>query len=339
MYTAPSQIAERQIAYFENTQLLIMGEVEDTFAFELAKVCESVTVVTSNFLTYQALSKAEKISAHFSVTVPDGINADTLMLYWPKAKAEAEMLLAAALPCLVGDKDVCVVGENRSGVKSIEKQFAQYGSIKKFDSARRCSFYWGHVDAEVQQFNLDDWYKTFTVVADDTEIIVKSLPGVFNHGQLDEGTRLLLSHLPIMDGKVLDVGCGAGIIGTVIAKRNPSVNVHLCDISAFAIESSKQTLKANHIDGSVFASNVYSDVAHKYDAIVSNPPFHAGLDTFYEAAENLLGHSISHLHPAGQIHIVANSFLKYPPIIEKAFGHCTTVEKNKKFAIYNARRA
>ncbi|MBM7037820.1 16S rRNA (guanine(1207)-N(2))-methyltransferase RsmC [Vibrio ulleungensis] len=339
MYTAPSQIAERQIAYFENTQLLILGEIEDTFALELSKTCQQVTVVTSNFLTYQSLVQHEQLDVHFSVTVPEHVKADTLMLYWPKAKAEAKMLLAAALPHLEGDKEVCVVGENRSGVKSIEKQFEQYGSINKFDSARRCSFYWGRVTQEVPKFDLSQWYTTFTVSAGDTDIIVKSLPGVFNHGQLDEGTKLLLANLPQLNGKVLDVGCGAGIIGSIIAKRNPQVTVHLCDISAFAIESSKQTLKANQLEGTVFASNVYSDVAHNYDAIVSNPPFHAGLDTFYEAAETLLGQASAHLHAQGHIHIVANSFLKYPPIIEKSFGHCETVDKNRKFAIYHAQRS
>ncbi len=336
MYTAPSQIAERQIAYFENAQLLIMGEVEDQFALELAKVCKSVTVVTSNYLTFQQLNKHSAIASHFAVEVPDEVKADTLMLYWPKAKAEAEMLLALALPKLSGDKEVCVVGENRSGVKSIEKQFAKYGHINKFDSARRCSFYWGQVTEPVAEFVIEDWFSEFEVSACEQTIKVRSLPGVFNHGQLDTGTRLLLDNLPTLSGKVLDVGCGAGIIGSIIAKMNPDVTIHLCDISAFAIASTKATLQANEINGCVFASNVYSDVAHKYDAIVSNPPFHAGLDTFYQAAESLLGQAPDHLHRPGQMHIVANSFLKYPPIIEQAFGECETVAKTNKFAIYRA---
>ncbi len=110
----------------------------------------------------------------------------------------------------------------------------------------------------------------------------------------------------------------------------------MCDINAFAIESSKQTLLANNLKGHVFASDVYSDVEPGLDFIISNPPFHAGLDTSYSATETLLSDAPNYLTDDGQLMIVANSFLKYPPIIEKQFGHCHTVDKNRKFAIYHA---
>ena len=45
------------------------------------------------------------------------------------------------------DTEIVVVGENRSGVKSIEKMFKPYGNVVKYDSARRCSFYWGQCRA------------------------------------------------------------------------------------------------------------------------------------------------------------------------------------------------
>ncbi len=123
-----------------------------------------------------------------------------------------------------------------------------------------------------------------------------------------------------------------------MAKLNPEIELNLCDISALAVASTKATLAANNLDGTVFASDVYSDTSDDYQFIISNPPFHAGLDTSYSATETLLEQAPRHLTATGELIIVANSFLKYPPIIECAFGQSNTLSKTNKFAIYHAKK-
>ena len=44
-----------------------------------------------------------------------------------------------------------------------------------------------------------------------------------------------------LSGKVLDFGCGAGVIGSVMALLNPDIELEMCDISALAVASSKAT--------------------------------------------------------------------------------------------------
>lgn len=261
-----------------------------------------------------------------------------VLLYWPKAKAEAEYLLAMIFAHLGEETEIVVVGENRSGVKSVEKMFTPYGPINKYDSARRCSFYWGKCTNQAKPFKLADWFKSYSLDIDGTTVIVKSLPGVFSHGQLDVGTQLLLSSIKPLSGKVLDFGCGAGVIGATLALKYPEIELDMCDISAFAIESSRETLKVNGLIGNVFASDVYSDTQSDYQFIVSNPPFHAGLDTSYSATETLLALAPRQLTKDGEIYIVANSFLKYPPIIEQAFTNYSTINKTTKFAVYHAEK-
>lgn len=335
-YIAPSQIAERQLEYFAEKRVLVIGEIEDQFPVELRKHCDKVTVFTSNYISYRQLNRSDKITTLFGAELPETIDANMILMYWPKAKAEAQMLLEMALARLGNETEIVVVGENRSGVKSIEKMFSGYGPINKYDSARRCSFYWGVCHSAPEQFTLQNWFKTYDVELNGLKLIVKSLPGVFSHGEFDGGSQLLLNNLPPLSGKVLDFGCGAGIIGAFMGLNNQNLELNLCDINAFAIESSKQTLLANGLTGNVFASDVYSDIDQNFDFIISNPPFHAGLDTSYSATETLLSEAPRHLARDGQLVIVANSFLKYPPIIEKQFGHCHTLDKNRKFAIYHA---
>lgn len=337
-YIAPSQIAQRQLAYFEGKHVLVAGEAEDLFPVELVNHCESVTVFTTNYGYYRQLQPYDQITSVFGAEFTGDTQADLVLLYWPKAKAEAEYLLAMLMAKLGEDTEIVVVGENRSGVKSIEKMFKPYGPITKFDSARRCSFYWGKCLNQPQPFDMQQWFKSYQVNYHDHQLTIKSLPGVFSHGQFDIGSQLLLDTLPVLSGKVLDFGCGAGVIGSVMAILNPSIELEMCDISALAVESSKETLAANGLKGNVFASDVYSDTSNDYKFIISNPPFHAGLDTSYSTTETLLAQAPNYQNTHGELLIVANSFLKYQPIIEKAFGNCETLNKTNKFAIYHAQK-
>ncbi len=337
-YIAPSQIAQRQLAYFKGKHVLVAGESEDLFPVELSKHCESVTVFTTNYGYYRQLESNPQVTTVFGAEFTEQTQADMILLYWPKAKAEAEFLLAMLLAKLGPETEVVVVGENRSGVKSIEKMFKPYGPINKFDSARRCSFYWGQCLEQPADFNLNDWFKHYQVSYQGHELTIKSLPGVFSHGQFDIGSQLLLDTLPALSGKVLDFGCGAGVIGSVMATLNAEIKLEMCDISALAVESSKATLAANGLKGRVFASDIYSDTSQDYHFIISNPPFHAGLHTSYSATETLLAEAPKHQSSGGQLLIVANSFLKYPPIIQQAFGNCETLNKTNKFAIYYAKK-
>jgi len=337
-YTAPSQIAERQLTYFEGKHVLVAGEAEDLFPVELAKHCESVSVFTSNYSYHRLIKSKDTITSYFGTQFNQETQADMVLLYWPKAKAEAEYLLAMLFAHLGTETEIVVVGENRSGVKSIEKMFAKYGRVTKFDSARRCSFYWGQCDTQPEPFDLEQWYKSYTLELSGQELVVKSLPGVFSHGQLDVGSKLLVDSLPKLKGKVLDFGCGAGVIGATLALKNPDITLEMCDISAFAIASSIETLRANGLTGKVFASDVYSDTSNDYDFIISNPPFHSGLETNYNATETLLTDAPKKLSKRGELFIVANSFLKYSPIIDNYFTDCETINKTSKFAIYHAKK-
>ncbi|MEC8208371.1 MAG: methyltransferase, partial [Pseudomonadota bacterium] len=187
-------------------------------------------------------------------------------------------------------------------------------------------------------FAIGRYHKQFQVKAGDIEFTAISVPGVFNHGALDVGTAVLLNNAPsISKGKVLDFACGAGIIATYLGKKQPELEFVCSDVSALATYATEQTLALNNLKGQAVLSDGLSDINGKFDLIISNPPFHTGIATDYTIAEAFLSSAKQHLSKQGKLTIVANSFLKYPPILEAQFGQYSTDFKNTKFAVYSAK--
>ena len=112
--------------------------------------------------------------------------------------------------------------------------------------------------------------------------------GVFSKDGLDFGSRLLLESIPLEEvgGKVLDMGCGYGVLGIVLNKLT-SCTVDMVDVNLRAIHLSEINIRENHSQNiSVFESNVYENIHSKYSCIVTNPPIRAGKKVVYDIVMN-----------------------------------------------------
>ena len=65
-----------------------------------------------------------------------------------------------------------------------------------------------------------------------------------------------------------------------------------------------------------------------------NPPFHAGLKTFYAATETFLARAPEFLTADGALTIVANAFLRYQPILDTHFKRTEVIASDGKFKVY-----
>ncbi len=176
--------------------------------------------------------------------------------------------------------DIFVVGENRSGVRSAEQMLAEYAPLNKVDSARRCGLYHGRLEKQ-PTFDADAFWGEYTL----DNLTIKTLPGVFSRDGLDVGSQLLLSTLePHTKGKVLDVGCGAGVLAAALASHSPKVRLTLCDVSARRLKPAARRLPPTARLAMCLPATS-SEVNGRFDMIISNPPFHDGLQTSLEAAQ------------------------------------------------------
>lgn len=274
----------------------------------------------------------------FGVAPPPG-EYDAAVLFLPKSRELTDYVLQA-LAAQLAARPLYLVGEKRAGVERAAKQLASLGRARKLDSARHCQLWQGEIEQTPAVPELDALAHHFTLELEDGPLQVISLPGVFSHGRLDVGSALLLEHLDnLPSGRVLDFGCGAGILGATLKRRYPQSELVLLDVDAFAVESSRRTLAANGLEAEVIAGDGIDTAPRQLAAIVSNPPFHQGVHTSYQASETLIERAAEHLSSGGELRLVANAFLRYPPLIEQHLGACQTIVERNGFRIYRAKRS
>ncbi|MFC3606246.1 methyltransferase [Stutzerimonas tarimensis] len=275
--------------------------------------------------------------SHFGTEPPER-RFDAAVLFLPKSRELADYLLqslAARLPGL----PLYLVGEKRGGIERAARQLSLYGTPRKLDSARHSQLWQVAIDKVPKRPDLLALAQRFSLDLAEGPLTVVSLPGVFSHGRLDAGSELLLSHLDgLTPGRLLDFGCGAGVIGATLKRRYAAAEVFLLDVDAFALQSSQLTLEANGLQAEVLAGDGIDAAPGSLDGILSNPPFHQGVRTDYQASEHLIAQARHHLRAGGELRLVANAFLRYPALIERHLGPCATLAEGGGFRVYSAQR-
>ena len=155
--------------------------------------------------------------------------------------------------------------------------------------------------------------------------------GVFSRDGLDMGTRILLEALPELHGRILDLGCGWGPVGTALGKRYPGAQIVLTDVNSRATELAARNLAANGVtNAAVVQGDGFAAVEGGFDAIVLNPPIRAGKAVIYA----LFAEAAKHLRADGALYIVirkqqgAESAQKY---LSTIYGDVERIAREKGY--------
>ncbi|MFE3827979.1 methyltransferase [Streptomyces sp. NPDC059092] len=166
--------------------------------------------------------------------------------------------------------------------------------------------------------------------------------GIFCAERLDIGTRFLLRHLPRSQGpeRVIDLGCGNGVVGTAVALDNPDATVTFIDESYAAVASAEATFRKN-VDAGTPAEFVLGDSltgvpAESADLVLINPPFHTHQSTTDATAWRMFTGSRAALRTGGELWVIGNRHLGYHTKLRRLFGNCETVTSDPKFVILRA---
>lgn len=300
---------------------MLLVEAEDP---TLATLWPAARLHTDNYALAQQCASAE------FAAWPTWRGETHLILPLPKAHDRLAFLLAQ----LASQLDIAVpcwlVGPANGGIKGALKHFeARVSGVSLQDSARHCKLYTGKLEPAAAT---NAWL-TFQV----GDFTLQSLPGVFSHGRLDEGTALLLEDLsavPVTGNKVLDAGCGAGVLTLALAARGHQVSA--IDISATALAACHRNLEHHQLTAEVLAGDLLETVQGRFHAILSNPPFHAGMTRDVSLAQRLIEQSRKHLTSSGELRLVANRNLPYHDWLSRAFVRVEISRETSRFRVWRA---
>ena len=161
---------------------------------------------------------------------------------------------------------------------------------------------------------------------------------LFSKDKVDTGTQILLDAVAKCGTgkKVLDLGCGYGVVGVVL-NRTFGCETDACDVNRRAVECSVSNAQRNNAKVRYIVSDGFAELTDKYDDIVLNPPIRAGKAVIYRLFEE----SYEHLNEGGRLWIVirkqhgAQSAQKK---LEEIFRQVEFVDRDKGFHVYKSTR-
>ena len=124
----------------------------------------------------------------------------------------------------------------------------------------------------------------------------KTITGVFSYKKLDLGTKVLVDHMIIPDkpSMLLDLGCGYGVIGIVLAYESTSSSVYFIDVNKRAIWCTRENVRLNLPNNKgkyrIYTGNYFKPIEETkvmFDAIYMNPPLRQGRKEFLDLFKTL----------------------------------------------------
>ena len=163
--------------------------------------------------------------------------------------------------------------------------------------------------------------------------------GLFNPRHVDEGTRLLVNHVDVApDALCLDLGCGYGPVGLVLAHLAPTGTVHMVDRDFVAVDYARKNAELNGLRNcQIYLSNAFSHVPElDFDLIVANLPAKSG----NEMLSIILHGARERLRPGGRFYVVTISGLKdyIKRNFREVFGNYRKVKQSKTYTVSLAHR-
>lgn len=166
--------------------------------------------------------------------------------------------------------------------------------------------------------------------------------GVFSKSKIDTGSEVLIKTAKDTEfpaGKILDLGCGYGVIGLILAKTFPSREIEMVDINERALSLSKDNAVLNEIKNvEIYQSNIFMNVENKkFGGIISNPPIRAGKKVVHQILEE----SYDYLVDGGKLQIVIQKKQGAPSAKKKmkeVFGNVERINLEKGYWVLQSKK-
>jgi len=170
------------------------------------------------------------------------------------------------------------------------------------------------------------------------QITLETHEGLFSPEHIDRGTLAMLSHVNFESGmRIMDLGCGCGVVGIVAAKITGEENVFMSDADPNAVETARRNAERNGVGGvSLYISDGFQSVdASGFDLILSNPPY----QTDFSVAKGFIEKGFNRLKIGGKLYMVTKRREWYKNKIISVFGGVEIRETDGYFVFIAQRRS
>ena len=167
-------------------------------------------------------------------------------------------------------------------------------------------------------------------------LILETQQGLFSPEHADRGTLAMLSTVDFQPGmRVMDLGCGCGIVGIAAAKKCGKENVVMSDVDPKAVETAVRNAALNGVEGvKAVCSNGFDSVDEAgFDLILSNPPY----QTDFAVAKKFIEKGFNRLKIGGKMVMVTKRLDWYRNKIRSIFGG-VRVEEIDGYYVFTAER-
>ena len=170
------------------------------------------------------------------------------------------------------------------------------------------------------------------------QVSLETRRGLFSPEHVDRGTLAMLSHVKIASGmRIMDLGCGCGVVGIVAAKIAGEENVFMSDADPMAVATARRNAERNGVSGvHICVSDGFQSVdASGFDLILSNPPY----QTDFSVAKGFIEKGFNRLKIGGRLYMVTKRREWYKNKMISVFGGVEIHETDGYFVFVSERRS
>lgn len=331
----------------ENARIVILNDTFGALTVALSRF--SPVAISDSWLSQQATRinldsnriSQENVRLLNSLQSPN-FNIDYLLIKVPKTMALLEYQLLALQPWLSEQTRVIAAGMIKNLPSSVWKLMEKLlGPVTTSLAVKKARLLYAS-PSPTRVIPANPYPVNYRL--ENSDLIITNHANVFSRDSLDIGTRFLLQHLPANPEylDIIDLGCGNGVVGLLLARQNPEAHLRFIDESFMAVASAEENFN-RAFEGARQAEFIANDslndiAAESADCIICNPPFHQQHAVGDHIAWRMFTQSRKVLRRGGELRIIGNRHLNYHASLKKLFGRCELIASNKKFVILSARK-
>lgn len=281
--------------------------------------------------------KGSKITVACTTRIPEGEFDSALFMITPTTiTGEHTLDLLENIQQSLKLQGKCLIaydGESHALTRQVKEAFGQVQTLAQ--SHKGGTIFLATKKSELKKPR--DFSATFEASLPGTEkITLCSLPGIFCHRRADNG-GLALAEVAAerLEGgmRVLDMGCGCGIVGLLLAQMHPDIAVTFIDSHTRALDVTRRNIKALGLAATELILSDTGTAQGEYDMFVGNPPYYSD----YRIAEVFIEQAYQSLKVDGVALFVTKQTVQVGDLIHEKFGN-SDIMSRRGYAVISAVR-